>query len=89
MAKLYAARAGPGGAPLLEVAGLTPAQTPVKKGAVVFGGQPPVAFSSGLFLLFFSYPPCTSASMFLKWIYLWFSWERDVEEGGCWLPGVD
>lgn len=41
-----------GKSPLSEHTDLTPAQTPLKKGAVAFGGRPFIALSSGLSLAF-------------------------------------
>lgn len=50
---------------------------------------PPLLFHQGFLLLSPIYPACILTSIFLKLIYLWLSWECDVEEGGGLLPGVD
>ena len=47
--------------------------------------SPPLLFHPDflLFSLFIQHVPWLA---YQKWIYLWLSWDQDVEDSGCWLP---
>lgn len=57
----------------------------MRKGAVIFGCQPPITLSSRLSLAFL-YIQHVSWLAYQKWIYLQLSWDQDVEDSVCWLP---